>query len=352
MKKANYTLDFVGIGLAAVAVITLLLALFGPMVVHAQTKNIKVATGSAGNTYSTVFRELAAACKDSMQLTEANTSGSIQNLDMLIGNQVNGAMMQIDVLFSQAQTQNLGAYKTLVNLFPEEVHVVAPAVSRVKAGGYGVGGLKIGEKPIEFTNIGDFAGYRIGAAGGSVRTATLIKLLSQINFQVVELPDNKAVQQALDGGNIEAALFVGGQPLGSVKALGAQYKLIAFPEAVQGMLKNVYKPAVLNYNGMGRGGVGVRTIATEAALVVQTYKTPAMVSALSQFRACAMAKADELKEELGTHPAWKHIASDQSENPDSRGKWAWMDLPGAAAPAPAPVQQPAPAPAGKPAKRP
>lgn len=312
---------------------------------HAQTKTIKIATGGAGNTYSTVFRELSNACKDSMQLIEANTSGSIQNLDMLIGNQVNGAMMQIDVLFSQAQTQNLGGYKTLVNLFPEEVHLVAPAVARVKSGGIGLGSLKYGEKPIEFSTISDLAGYRIGAAGGSVRTATLIKLLSQIGFQVVEFPDNKAVQAALDGGNIEAALYVGGQPLGSVKALGAQYKLLSFPEAVQGMLKNVYKPATLNYNGMGRGGLGVKTIATEAALVVQTYKTPAMVSALSQFRACAMAKADELKEELGTHPAWKHIASDQAENPDSRGKWAWMELPGAAAPAPVAPTAPGKAPA-------
>lgn len=312
--------------------------------VHAQTRSLKIATGGAGNTYSTVFRELSAACKDTLQLTEANTSGSIQNLDMLVGNQVNGAMMQIDVLFSQAQTQNLNSYRTLVNLFPEEVHVVAPAVAKVKAGGL----LGVGSKPVVFTFIGDLGGYRVGAAGGSVRTATLIKLQSQIPFEVVELADNKAVKAALDAGQIEAALFVGGQPLGSVKDLGADYKLIAFPEAVQAMLKNVYRPAVLNYNKMGRAGLGVRTVATEAALVMQSYKTPAMVAALSQFRACAMAKADELKEELGTHPAWKHIASDQIENADSRGKWAWMELP-AAGTAPAPVAAQAPA---KPAKRP
>ena len=62
--------------------------------------------------------------------------------------------------------------------------------------------------------------------------------------------------------------------------------------------------------------------------MVQSYKTPAMVNALSRFRACAMAKADELKEN-SAHPAWKQIASDQIENANSRGKWAWMELPSA-----------------------
>lgn len=313
----------------------------------AQTRSLKIATGGAGNTYSTVFRELADACKDTLQLTEQNTSGSLQNLDLLLGNQVNGAMMQIDVLYSQAQTQNLGSYRTLVNLFPEEVHLVAPAVSRLKAGGV----LGVGSKPVVFQFVGDLAGYRIGAAGGSVRTATLIKLLSQINFEVVELADNKAVKAALDEGKIEAALFVGGQPLGSVKDLGADYKLLMFPESVQGLLKNVYRPATLNYNKMGRAGLGVKTVATEAALVVQSYKTPAMVQALGQFRACAMNKADELKEQLGTHPAWKSIASDQLENVDSRGKWPWMDLPAANGTGAAPGQAPAQGPS-KPAKRP
>lgn len=331
----NSNRSFLAAALAAVIALAAIPA-------QAQTRSIKIATGGAGNTYSTVFRELAAACKDSLQLVELNTTGSLANLDALTGNQVNGAMMQIDVLFSQAQTQNLGAYKTLVNLFPEDIHVVAPAVSMTKAAGsgIGVGSFTIKDKPAVFTTFSDLAGYRVGAAGGSIRTANLIRLQSQIAFNVVELADNKAVQAALDAGQIEAAIYVGGQPLGSVKDLGPGYKLIGFNEAVQGLLKNIYKPSTLNYNKMGKAGLGVKTIATEAALVVQTYKTPAMVAALSEFRQCAMAKADELKEELGTHPAWKHVASDQLASAESRGKWAWMDLPSAA---PAPAQAAAPA---------
>lgn len=316
--------------LAAVAALALGLA-------SANAQQVKIATGGAGNTYSTVLREMAGACKDELQITEVNSAGSIANLELLLANQINGAMIQIDVLFSQANTQDLTQYRTLVNLFPEEVHVVAPAQSKLKAGGM----LGVGAKPVEFNTINDLAGHRIGAAGGSVRTADLIRLQSQIAFKVVDFPDNKAVQAALDAGQIEAALYVGGQPLGSVKDLGPEYKLVAFPEQVQGLLKNVYRPGRLNYTKMGRAGAGIPTVATEAALVVQSYKTPKMVAALSAFRNCVLDKVEEQRETLGTHPAWKRIPAAQNTDPATRGKWPWLDLPSAAPAAPATPAKPA-----------
>ena len=296
---------------------------------HAQS--VRIATGGAGNTYSTVLREAAGACKNDLQIVEVNTNGSISNLELLLDNKINGAMIQVDVLFSQAATQDLTSYRTLLNLFPEEVHLVALAQSKVKSGG--VAG--IGAKPVQFDNITQLAGYRIGAAGGSVRTANVIRLQSQIAFQVVELADNKAVQAALDAGQIEAAIYVGGQPLGSVRDLGPAYRIVAFPEAVQGLLKNVYRPARLNYTKMGQGGAGIASVATESALIVQSYKTPKMVAALSSFRDCVLNAVEEQRETLGTHPAWKRIPADQQSNPASRGKWSWLELPSTAPAAPA-----------------
>lgn len=307
--------------LGAFAVISLI----GRFAPPAEAQTLKIATGGAGNTYSTVMREMMGACKDELQISEQNTSGSPENLELLLANKVNGAQIQLDVLFSQSTTQDLSQYRTLLNLFTEDVHVVAPAVSLLKAGGV----MGLGAKPVEFNTISDLAGYRIGAAGGSVRTADVIRLQSQIAFKVVDYPDNKAVQAALDAGQIEAALFVGGQPLGSVANLGPGYKLIAFPEQVQGLLKNVYTPSRLNYTKMGRAGAGIPTVATSAVLVVQQYKTPKMVAALGAFRTCVLGKVDEMRETLGTHPAWKRIPSDQADNAAARGKWAWLELPAA-----------------------
>ncbi|MGL4679245.1 MAG: hypothetical protein ACRCWC_07640, partial [Plesiomonas shigelloides] len=139
---------------------------------------VKVTTGAADGTYSTMFKQLAAACGNEVGMVEMNSTGSNENVDRLIGNQVNAAFVQTDVLFFRARTEELGNVKTLLALHPEEVHFVAPAVAKTKEGGIaGIGG----KTPV-FNTIADLAGRHVGAVGGSVTTAQVIRLQSEINF--------------------------------------------------------------------------------------------------------------------------------------------------------------------------
>jgi len=280
---------------------------------HAQT--LKVATGSAKLTYSAMFKEMVQHCGNALPLLEVNSNGSMDNVDKLVGNEVNAGFVQSDVLWLRARTEELGNVKTLLALHNEQVHIIAPVRSGLKTGGVmGVGGSEV-----VINDITGLANQRVAATGGSAVTAKVIRLQSEIPFTVVEYPSNDAVIKALSTGEVAAAVVVGGQPLPLVKGLSKDFKLLAIPPAVQERLKGVYRTTRLNYSNLN--AAGVPTVATDALLVTREYKTERMVGALASFRGCVLGKVDELKETTGTHPAW------QAVDAANRGKWTWLDLP-------------------------
>lgn len=281
-----------------------------PNQAHAQS--LKVATGAAKGTYSTMMRELKDQCP-SLALSELTTDGSMTNVDLLVGNQVNAAFVQTDVMFFRSRTENLANVKTLLALHPEEVHVVALAQPKKEGGVMG-----IGAKDVVLNSVSDLAGRQVGASGGSYITAQVIRLQSEVPFQVTGFSSNDELLKQVAAGKIDAAVIVGGAPLAAVAALDSRFKLLGFPEQVQAKLKSVYNPAKLTYSRMG--AAGVPSVSTDALFVTREYKTPKMVAALASFRRCAVQSIPEIKESLGTHPKWQAV--DES----NRGKWAWYDL--------------------------
>lgn len=286
------------------------------LAITAGAQQLQVATGSASGTYSTMFKQLAQQCAASgIPLIEKNTSGTPENVDMLVGNQINAAFVQPDVLYLRARTEDLGNIKTLLALHTETVHVVTKADAGYKEGGV----MGVGAKTIPFTTVEQLAGRTIGAYGGSLVTAQVIRLQSEIAFQVVPFDNEAALKEALAKEKVDAGLFVGGQPLGTVASLGAGYKILAMAPATVEKLKGVYKPVRLNYRQMN--AAGVPSVGMEALFVTREYKTEKMTSSLAALRACALNSLDGLKETTGTHPAW------QSVDASNKGKWAWYELP-------------------------
>jgi len=278
---------------------------------------LKVATGGSTGTYHRMFTEFQQACKDQIMQIEVPSKGSVDNMDKLLGNEVNAAIVQTDVLFFRARNEDLGGVKTLFALYPEEVHVITTAVSPIVEGGT----MGFGKKPAQFNTVNDLAGRSVAAWGGSIVTAQVIRLQSEISFTVAEVADFKAAKAALEAGQVAAIIMVGGQPMDDVKALNNHYKLLSFPEATIGKLKSVYVPAKLNYSGMGQGGSGVQSIATESLFVTRAYKTEKYVQALGALRSCFKSSVPELQETTGMHKKWSAV------NTDNTGKWSYYELP-------------------------
>jgi len=289
----------------------------------AQTQ-LKVATGGPTGTYHRMFVEFQGMCKDQIMQIEVPSKGSVDNMDKLLGNEVNAAIVQTDVLFYRARNEDLGSIKTLFSMYPEEVHVITSAVSPIKtSGALGLG--IIGSKPLQFNTVNDLAGQSVAAWGGSIVTAQVIRLQSEVAFTVVEVADFKAAKAALDAGKVAAIVMVGGQPMADVQTLTNAYKLLAFPEATMGKLKSVYVSAKLNYSGMGQGGSGVQSIATESLFVTRAYKTAKYVESLAALRGCFQASLPEMQETTGFHKKWSAVKAENT------GKWSFYELPAMAA---------------------
>lgn len=288
-----------------------LLAAFGA----AQAQQVKVATGGPKGTYHALFANIAGVCGEQMAMVEVPSSGSLENLDKLSGKEVGAAFMQTDALFASAQGRDLGNIKTLVAFNRESVHVITLAASGMKSGGVaGIGG-----KEVVFSTAEDLAGMKVAAAGGSMITAQLIRANGQINWTIVPVDSNDAAIAALKSGAVQAAVMVGGQPLGNVKALGSEYKLVGFRQGTVDMLKTVYVADKLSYPKLSNSAVG--TIATEALLVTRTYNTPDKLAMLSAFRKCVYDHVGEFQDADGAHPAWSQV------DVANKGKWAYYDLP-------------------------
>lgn len=262
-----------------------------------------------------MFSELVQTCGNTVPLIDVTSNGSIDNMNKLIGNEVNAGIVQMDVLWLRAQTQDLGNIKTLFTLFPEEVHVVA------KSGGKKEGGVMgFGAKEVVLNTVSDLRNKNVGAAGGSAVTAQVIRLQGEIPFQLMEFSSTDQVLAALREDKIDAAILVGGQPLGAVANLDRSYKLLEFPDQVVNRLAKVYTKTAVSYPKMGASGMV--TVSTEAIFVTRDYKTQKYVKSLLDLRSCLFKNIDELKETTGMHPKWGAV------NPANKGKWVWYEAPG------------------------
>lgn len=297
------------------------IALMGVMVAASMTamgEQVKVATGSPKGTYHALFMDIAGKCGEQMALVELPSSGSAENLAKLTGKQTGLAFTQTDALFALAQGQDLGNVKTLVAFNRESVHVVTLANSGLKAGGT----MGFGAKPVVFNTVEDLAGMNIAAAGGSLITAQLIKSQGQVAWTVVPVADNDAGLAMLKAGQVQAVMLVGGQPLGGVTALSAEFKLVGFRPGTVELLKTIYVADKLSYPKLS--STAVSTVATEALLVTRTFNTPDKIAVLASFRKCVTDHIPEWQDADGAHPAWSQV------NAENHGKWQYYDLPVAA----------------------
>ncbi len=307
-----------------IAFISAALAVSASAMAQAQ---LRVSTGGPTGTYSAMFKQFQSVCKDQIMQIEVPSSGAVQNVDRLLNKEVNAAIVQTDVLFMRAQSDDLGDVKTLFSLYPEEVHVFTPTVSPLKDAGNMVG---MGKKSLQFNTVADLRGQRIAAWGGSVVTAQLIRIQGEIQYEIMEVADFAAAKKAVDEGQAAAVLMVGGQPMGDISKLSNAYKLLPFPEALTSKLKSVYvstskgKPVKLNYSNLGQGGSAIPTIATDALYVTRAYKTAKYVESLGALRSCFETNLPMMQEETGFHKKWNSVDA------ENKGKWAYYELPSSA----------------------
>lgn len=303
---------------------------------HGQATSLKVATGSAAGTYHQMFTELSGQCSDTVTLNENISKGSLDNLAQIIGNKVNAAIIQEDILFLKKRSESvLGNYRTLFVLHPEEVHFISLTAGKVviEKEYMGLRNKQVQLPPLN--NISELAGKTVASWGGSVVTAQIVQLQTGINYTVQEVSGEDAGIAALRSGQVDAIIAVGGAQLPWVEQkLDKTFKLLEVPESAASRMKDVYQKASLSYPNLGASGVP--TIATSAVFITRQYKTPEYVKALSGLRSCLFKSLDYLKEKDGMHPKWQFVKGVEDEG--YKGTFTWFDLPGGPAARTSPVK--------------
>lgn len=278
-----------------------------------------VACGSSSGTYEQLLDQLQPFVAESITFKKyPKSTGAIQNLDLLMNNQVQGAFMHGDVPeFRKRSGKDMSKYKTLLVLHMEEVHLLALAQSHrmVKDRSSWNPVAKI---PVVFSSLGDLAGYKVGAAGGGFITAQVIKAITLVPYDVVQYQSGGEVIAAIEKGDIDCGLFVGGAPLPNIRDLGPQYKLLSISDTHRKQLEVVYRPTSITYPNMSPEAVN--TVAPDCLFMVQDYKSPRFRNALKTLRAKFYAILEDLKETPGDHPKWQEV------DPNNHGKWPWLEL--------------------------
>ena len=281
-------------------------------------QELVIATGNLKTgTYSKMFSELNRYCQPStigIMIKQRETSGSPENLDLLLGNKVNGAILQSDLLFAAraADESKTAQIKTLFGLHPEELHWVARADVK-KEGGYGFGSVKIGGQKVEFKTLTDLMGRPVGAVGGSVLSAQVVSQLAGLNLQVQQFDNNDQLKAALLDGKVDAILVVGGAPHPLVASLSKDYRLLPMDPAMQDRVKDVYTKTKVGYENLGQAGVP--TVATQALFVTRVYSSDKMNKVLATLRKCMKDNLGDIKDALGTHAKWQDVDAAND------GKW-------------------------------
>ncbi len=271
---------------------------------------LDVATSPKGSTASDMFRDLGRVCTGASFLRQRQTSGSVENLDLLLGNQVSLAFVQLDVLKARDQIDHDPRAAELRQLLPlnfDEIHLIArrPLTKKNVFGKVTVTGV---------TKWSELKGKKLGAWGGSVVTANVLKAKSNLPVSILEYKGREDTLAALNAGQVDAVLSVVGQPADWVKTLDAsKFALIPLdiaPAAVNGF----YKQASLRYPGLGSG---VPTYAVQRILVTRDFKTPERRTPLLNYQKCAISKLATLQETEGFHPKWSEVTFKESD-------WPWF----------------------------
>lgn len=266
----------------------------------AANADLTVSAGGKSGTYYRFIKDIDSVCGDKVRLNILESSGSDQNIARLAKKDTPAADLapvQSDALqFTAMSDPDVGDndIRTLLVLYPEEVHVIALADSKV--GGFmGIGG----KAPSDVTQL---QGKTIGAWGGSFTTAKVIQTQANLGISIQQFPNEKEGMAALNAGKVAAIIYVAGQPADMIKNLSNNYVLLDVPPSVA-RNTTLYTPTKLvSYPKLGQ----VQSLTAQSLLVVRNFRTAAKKKEISDLKECVVAHLDELKEG-DFHAKWKYV---------------------------------------------
>ena len=267
-----------------------LIVFFVALLIHGQALALTIATGSAEGTYFKIAQDIKPiAEKEGIPLEIVQTNGSFDNINLLGAGKVDLAILQLDVLRFVAEVMRketgfnvLQEAKVVLNLYPEEIHIIAknPAIKTVKD----LQGKKVAVGPEK---------------GGSALTAEVLLAGFDLHInRVFEAPE-EAIKQ-IAAGNLDALIFVGGAPVPVFRNLDNSFHFVTIP--ADSGLEQIYPKKKIPASVYSWAGE-VDTHAVLSVIMTRNREDHDYAATLQKLVLAILANKENL--DANGHPKWK-----------------------------------------------
>ncbi len=268
----------------------ILAVLFLALLFHGEALGLTIATGSAEGTYFKIAQDIKQlADKDSIPLEVIPTNGSFDNINLLGAGKVDLAILQLDVLrfvteimLKETGMNVLQEAKVVLNLYPEEIHVLAT------------------KKDIR--TFDQLNGRKVAVGpekSGSALTAEVLLAGFELNVERSFDAPEQSIKK-IQSGEIDALIFVGGAPVPAFANLDPSFHFVALP--LDAGLEQIYMKKRIE-NSVYAWADGVETYAVPSVIMTRNRDEHEYVTTLQKLMLAILANKETL--DATGHPKWK-----------------------------------------------
>jgi TRAP transporter TAXI family solute receptor len=228
--------------------------------------------------------------KESVDIQVLPTKGSLENIHLLGTGKVDLAIVQLDalrfvsdVLKRQQGLDLFDSIKVILNLYPEEIHVLS--------------------NKNDIQTFYQLEGKRIsvGANGGGTAVTTAVLLALYDIKATMSFDSFDDAIKKMEQGNLDAVMFVGGTPVPFIGKLDSKVHFVRLP--ANPALEQFYVRTTLGKSQYGWAAGEIETYAVPASIMGLDKKNENDAAQMQKLVLAILNSADDLR--ANGHPKWK-----------------------------------------------
>jgi TRAP transporter TAXI family solute receptor len=250
-----------------------------------------IATGPSDGSYFQIAQDIKnVAGKEQIDIQVIPTKGSIENLQLLGTGKVDLAIVQLDalrfvsdVLKKQKDFDLFDSIKVVLNLYPEEIHVLS--------------------NKSDIQTFYQLDGKRISVGtegGGTAITAAVLLSVYDLNATVSFDSFDDAMKK-MEQGNLDAVMFVGGAPVPFIGKLDSKVHFVRLP--ANPALEEIYLRTNVGKSQYSWAAADTETYAVPASIMGLDKRDQKHAAEMQQLVLAILNSADYLK--ANGHPKWQ-----------------------------------------------
>lgn len=276
-----------------------------PVYASDECQGLKVGTGSPGKGYSRLFKNIQQVCGQEIKLCEVNSSGGLDNLDLMSTNKVDIGLVQVDTWYDMKNgDQNIADFKAVMPVNFDYVHFLVPANGVTTQGAKKWGFLPGETKTVYFTKVSELRGRSIALIGSAQLLVRKLDRQLGTGFQFVDVANDAAAFKMLQSGQVAAVATISSWPSGTVGNLKQSDGLTLIPFDLPASTPYFVKS--LNYKNLGV--YNVNFLAVPSMILTRPFTTSKAGGEVDKLRSCIQKNLVDLKE--GSYePGWKDVSN-------------------------------------------